>query len=193
MFFERRCPGCRSVAAGVCARCRASLRPAPAHLSIDGLDALVAWCRYEGAGREAVLALKHRGRRDLCRWLADDLAALAPPVEVVTWVPASPGGRRERGYDQGAVLARGVARRLGRPALPLLRRPRRSTSQRGRSKQQRWEGVTFQGRRQVSGRVLLVDDVVTTGSSLSHAAVTLRQAGASGVTGLVVAVADRDR
>ncbi|MBW3616226.1 MAG: hypothetical protein KY446_00535, partial [Proteobacteria bacterium] len=113
--------------------------------------------------------------------------------EVVTWVPASPRGRRERGYDQGALLARGVARRLGRPALPLLRRPRRSTSQRGRSEQQRWDGVTFQGRRQVSGRVLLVDDVVTTGSSLSHAAVTLRRAGASGVIGLVVAVADRDR
>lgn len=193
MFFERRCPGCRSVGAGVCARCRASMRPVAASPPIDGLDAVVAWCRYEDAGREAVLALKHRGRRDLCRWLAAELATFAPPVEVVTWVPASPRGRRERGYDQGALLARGVARRLGRPAVPLLRRPRRSASQRGRSKQQRLEGVTFEARRPVSGRVLLVDDVVTTGSSLSHAATALRRAGASAVTGLVVAAADRDR
>lgn len=191
MFFERRCPSCRTSAPALCDRCVASLVPAPVLTPAPGLEGLAGRCRYEGAGRAAVLALKHGGRRDLARWWARQLVPLVPAeVDVVTWVPASLEGRRDRGYDQAALLARALARDLGRPAVAALVRPRRTGSQRGRSRHERAE-VTFEPRRPVAGRVLVVDDVVTTGASLSGAAGALRRGGAVSVVGLVIAVADR--
>jgi competence protein ComFC len=159
---------------------------------VRGLDSLRAWCRYDGPGRAVVLAVKQHGRRDLARWLAAELAPLAPPVDRVVWVPASSSGRQRRGYDQSALLARGLGRALGVPAGPGLRRDHRTGSQRGRTRAERLEGLAVTARRPVQGRVLLVDDVVTTGASLSAAAAALRRAGAGAVHGLVVAVADRD-
>lgn len=192
MWLERRCPGCGGRAASLCPSCRRAVAPAPAVAPLPGLDEVRAWCRYEGPGRAAVLAVKHRGRRDLVRWLAAELVPLAPPVDRVTWVPASRAGRRRRGYDQGALLGRALGRALGVPASPLLRRPSGARSQRGRSRAERLDGIAFTARRRTGGRVLLVDDVVTTGSSLSHGAAALRRGGAMSVVGLVVAVADRD-
>lgn len=192
MWLERRCPGCGGRAARLCPSCRRTVVPGPLVAPVPGLDEVRAWCRYEGAGRAVVLAVKHRGRRDLVRWLAAELAPLAPPVDRITWVPASGAGRRRRGYDQGALLGRALGRALGVPASPLLRRPAGARSQRGRSRAERLGGVAFTARRRTGGRLLLVDDVVTTGSSLAHGAAALRRAGAASVTGLVVAVADRD-
>lgn len=150
-----------------------------------------------------VLALKHRGRSDLARWMAAQLVAPPPAAggpdpattggrPVVTWVPASRAGRRERGYDQGQLLARAVGRRAGWPVAELLRRPTAARTQRGRSRDERLAGVAFTVRRPVAGPVLVLDDVTTTGASLSQAASALRRAGASEVHGLAVAVADRD-
>lgn len=193
MFFERRCPGCGRTAVGLCPPCRSTLGPPPVPAPVDGVDSLAAWARYDGPARAAVLALKHGGRRDLVPWLASELMAVAPDgVDQVTWVPASVEGRRRRGFDQGALLARALARRLDRPVGPLLQRPRRSRSQRGRSRSERLEVVDLVARGPTAGRVLLVDDVVTTGASLRRAAWALRAAGAAGVSSLVVAVADRD-
>ena len=194
MFFERRCPGCGRTAVSLCPSCRSALAPAPVPAPVEGIDVLRAWSSYHGPARAVVLALKRGGRRDLVRELAGELAALAPPgIDLVTWVPASLEGRRQRGFDQGALLARALARRLERPALPLLTRPRAVRSQRGLSRAERLETVDLQARRAARGHVLVVDDVVTTGASLRRAARALRAAGASGVSGVVVAVADRDR
>lgn len=192
MLFERRCPGCGERAGGLCPPCRAAVAPAPPLAPVAGLSSVQAWCRYDGTGRAAVLALKHGGRRDLARWLGHQLAPLAPDAAVVTWVPASQAGRRDRGYDQGRLLATALGRRLGRPVVPLLRRPPRTGSQRGRGRVERLAGITFTSRRAVAGPVLLVDDVATTGASLAHAAAALLRAGAASVHGLVVATAGQD-
>lgn len=236
MLFERRCPGCGLRASALCVPCQHAVALAPPLDPLPGLDTLQAWCCYQGVGRSAVLALKHRGRSDLARWLGGQLApltgsplatslppgpslaggsaagpatwppgwpmggggtgsdpsALGPARPVVTWVPASVAGRRQRGYDQGRLLARSVSRCTGWPLVDLLRRPGRAGTQRGRGRDERLVGVTFTVRRPVSGPVLLVDDVTTTGASLSQAAEALRWAGATSVHGLAVAVADRD-
>jgi competence protein ComFC len=192
VLLERRCPGCGERSVGLCRPCAAGTVPAPPLPPVAGLDSLQAWTRYEGSGRAVVLALKHGGRRDLARWLGAELAALAPAADLVTWVPASGPGRRARGYDQGQLLARSVGRRLGRPVVGLLRRPRAVGSQQGRGRDERLAGIRFTGRRAAIARVLLVDDVATTGASLSLAARALRCAGASAVHGLVVATAGRD-
>jgi len=152
---------------------------------------------YEGTGREIVARLKYRNARCVVPWLAAEMAKLVEgpgepptgmPVDVVTWAPTTAARRRERGFDQGRVLAIAVARRLGVPCLGLLRRER-GPAQTGRSRRQRLEGPGYKVRagRLVPPRVLIVDDVVTTGATLAAAARQLRDAGAREVAALVAA------
>jgi len=159
-----------------------------------GLDRLVALHRYDGVVRALVLAAKNGGRRQLLHRLGVDLAALAlglGPVDVVTWVPASRHRARQRSYDQGRLLARGVASAIGLPARRLLiRRP--GPARIGAGRLDRLGGPDLRCPLRCSGTVLLIDDVVTTGASLASAAAALRLAGAERVIGLVVAVAGED-
>ncbi len=164
---------------------------------------------YDSVVRGLVLAAKNGGRRDLlAQWgreLAErsqaaevpaggDRAALTDPadlggVDVVTWVPASRQGARARGYDQGRVLARAVARGLGVPARRLLvRRP--GPKRMGADRARRLAGPDLRCPVASPLRVVVVDDVLTTGASLAAAGWALRAAGAERITGLVVAAVD---
>jgi predicted amidophosphoribosyltransferase len=181
VFLERRCPGCGRDSRFVCESCWQQLRPAAGR----------SLFQYDDLGRSIVLAAKNSGRRDLWRPLGRALAAeVVEPVDLVTWVPASRTHRQERGYDQGRLLARSVARRLGVPHRRLLRRADRR-SQTGQSRDQRLVGpsLTVTGR-PPPGRVLLVDDVRTTGASLRAGVVALRSAGFTAVTVMTVAAVD---
>jgi predicted amidophosphoribosyltransferase len=154
-----------------------------------GVDACLALLAYEGVGRELVARLKYRNRRASLPGLAAAAASLvADPgaVTAVTWVPTTPDRRRARGFDQSELLARAVGRRLRRPCRRLLRRGL-GPHQTGRPAAARWTGVSFSPRRPVAGRVLLVDDVVTSGATCAAAAQALRRAGASSVIVLAIA------
>src|SRR4051794_36349212 len=100
---------------------------------------------YEGVGRALVVGLKRRPRRAALAVLAPALATLvpAPLVDVVTWAPTSGARRRQRGYDQAELLARGVARALGVPCRRLLRRTDRAGPQEGRTRAERLAGPAF--------------------------------------------------
>lgn len=158
----------------------------------SGLTSCVAVLRYEGAGRDLVTALKYRNHRAALDRLARAGAArVVGAVDVVTWPPTSAARRRRRGYDQAELAARAVAGHLGRPARPLLRREG-GPPQTGRSAADRRDGPRFTARRgaaaRVAGaRVLLVDDVVTTGATLRAAARVLAELGADEVHGLALA------
>ena len=202
MLLARHCPVCRQPARSICGPCLAALprwRPAGpwagarvADLGLDGFSALFA---YEPPVARVVLAAKNGGRHDLLtlfgRWLAPLALTLEPtPIlcvhgltgetvdarsrpDVVTWVPASRLQARRRGYDQGRELAVAVARPLGTRALPLLARAGRE-AQAHRTRADRLAGPTLRGRARCPPRVLLVDDVATTGASLARAAHVLR-------------------
>jgi predicted amidophosphoribosyltransferase len=157
-------------------------------VAVPGLDGVWALLAYAGPARALVRGLKYRNRRAALGRLADALGARLADVgpEVVTWVPAVPAHRRERGYDPGELLARRVARVLRVPARRLLVR-RGDRPQTGQGRAARLAGPDLAVRRRVPARVLVVDDVVTTGGSLAAAARALREAGADRVHAAVLA------
>lgn len=182
MLLPTTCPCCGARGAAPCPACRAALRPPPPAVPPAGLDGWVALLAYEGVGRELVARLKYRNARSTLQWLADGLAALVDPTgfDVVTWAPTTLARRRERGFDQAELLARAVARRLGRPCRPLVRRGP-GPAQTGRRADERRLGIDVRCLRAPPPNVLVVDDVATTGATLTTVASALRGSGTVGV------------
>ena len=189
MLLPVRCPGCGALGGAPCAGCASTLRPAPSLRVPPGVDSCLAVLAYEGVARHLVAKLKYRNHRDALGGLAAAMAALVlvpAAVDVVTWAPTTAARRRARGFDHAELLARAVAHRLHRPCHPLLvRHP--GPPQTGRSRGERRAGPVLSPRGRCPPSVLLVDDVVTTGATVSAAARALRSAGAARVS--VVAAA----
>ena len=204
--FPALCAGCGSPAEGLCLRCSREAQ-APRFLAPpQGIDWITAPFVYEGALREVVARLKYRDRRVALGWLADALADCVlvtlrerPECAVpwaVTWPPTTRAHRADRGFDQAELLARAVAARLGIPAFPMLdRSPGSEHSQTGRTRAERRSAFPsfvvrpFLGPKQAldDRSVLVVDDVVTSGSTLQSAAQTLRAFGFTSVSAAVIA------
>jgi ComF family protein len=208
VVFPRRCAGCRDGDWPFCPSCAArlvALAPPwcercgrPTERAVEGCADCppdpVSMARapflFEGPARAAVLKLKFAGWRAVADALAAAMAACEPlPVDVVTWVPLARRREAERGYDQARALARPLAHRIGAPAVPLLRRTRTTTPQAKRAAVERRAALAgaFRSIRPAPGRVLLVDDVLTTGATAASCAAALRDAGAREVVLLTAA------
>jgi ComF family protein len=148
---------------------------------------------YSGTLRALVLLFKSRGRDDLAAPLADFLVAAhrragwETPTTVVP-VPMTWGRRLRRGYNQAELVARELARKLHVPCARALRRRGRGTQVGGtRSERLRLSAAAFPARNSVAGRVMLVDDVLTTGATAAACARSLRRVGAEEVYVLTIA------
>jgi ComF family protein len=154
---------------------------------------------YDGALVRAVILLKYEQLAPLGRWFAERLAEAAArngeylAADVVVPVPLHRERLRQRGYNQAELIARPLARRLGLPCRSvLLVRTRPRPDKLHLTFEERWSSVrgAFAARpgSQVDNRrVLLVDDVMTTGATLDACARALRDAGAKSVVCLTVA------
>ncbi len=175
---------------GRCGLCRAGL---------NQFDSAYAYSSYDGAMRELIHLFKYDRVRPLATVLGGFLNAALPGEErfdMLVPMPLHWVRRWWRGFNQSYLLARDLARRTGIPVANALRRRRSTASQASLSRAARRRNVrgAFELRRgaDVRGlRVLLLDDVLTTGATANACAAVLKRAGASCVAVLTLARADR--
>ncbi|HYM09842.1 MAG TPA: ComF family protein [Bryobacterales bacterium] len=175
---------------GRCHLCRTGAR---------GFDAAYCFGAYEGTLRELIHLFKYGRMKPLARPLAERLASTLPRdqrFDVVTPMPLHWRRQWQRGFNQAELLARQIARRSGIPVVKSVRRTRWTETQTGLSNRQRRENVAGAFRVTKAGiirgrRVLLVDDVMTTGATAGACALALKRAGAKSVALLALARVDR--
>lgn len=217
LVFPPRCGGCGGGGVLLCEDCIASMqqslglrclrcwRPGSAHCadclhSPPPFDGLRSAFVYTGTARTLVHALKYRGLNAL----AEPMAALLAEVvwreglaaDVLVPVPLSGLRRRTRGFNQAESLAKALGRELDLPVKPkVLARPRHAPPQArsadASARQRNVAGAFVVRDAEIAGaRVLLVDDVTTTGATIAACAAALRAAGVESVSGLAFARED---
>ena len=197
LLYPPKCPFCGKVgqARGICPACHKALPWTEGEQGLKTLPggavcAAPLW--YEDLVREGILRFKFQGASAAAEPLGELIAQCAAErfsgeFDVVTWVPVSRRRLRKRGYDQSRLLAEGACRVWGVKPEQLLRKIQDNPAQSGLSEAtarranvlgvyEPVEPDKIQGR-----RVLLVDDVCTTGATLAECARTLRSAGAARV------------
>ena len=204
MLFPPKCAFCGRVTEltenGVCPECMKNLPwSSPRDRKADFVRSVTAPLYYEGTVREALLRYKFhftpaRGRV-FGRLIGQELRRREhTDFDVLTWVPLSEKRKRRRGYDQARILAEAAAEELGVTATPLLKKVRNAPPQSGiRTPEARRANVSgcyivpdpslAEGK-----RVLIVDDIITTGATVSECARMLMLAGAAEVRAASAAV-----
>ena len=193
-----RCPACGGAVLegnGFCAACEPLLEPAAACDRPPAPAAAVFV--YGGPLADAISRLKYHRQADaappLGALLAQAASVYAGRIDRVLPMPLHPARLRERGFNQAALLARPVARALGVPLdTSSLRRVRPTADQAGLRRSHRADnvrGAFVAAPRPQAPRVLLIDDVQTTGATLSEAARVLLTAGYGEVLTLALAAA----
>jgi predicted amidophosphoribosyltransferase len=174
-----RCARCGAPTAWPVARCREC---AGRRLSFASARAAVT---YEGPARPLVAGWKERGLRPLAREFAGLVAEIVPcpPVDSLSFVPGDPDRSLKRGQNAAEALARELAVHWDLPVVALLVRREPARPQRGLSRDERRRNVrgSFAMVASPPKRAALVDDVYTTGATVSAAATELRRAGARSV------------
>lgn len=201
LLFPPKCPLCGRVqdVSGVCPKCEAAIKRTGEDSGVwEPVPGLVCaaplW--YEGVVREGLLRFKFRGAAsaaeffggEMCQWAAERFSG---EFDMVTWAPVSRKRLRQRGYDQARLLAESACRAWGVRPVRLLKKVRNNPAQSGlEDAAARRENVkdVYKAVGDPAGRrVLLVDDICTTGSTLEACAGVLKAAGAARVLCLTAA------
>ena len=198
MLFPRRCPFCGTVVGKklLCDRCRKKLvQQEPAMITLSGAQC-AAPMFYEDAVRRAILRFKFKRRMGSLPCFGLLLAQCAAQefsgqFDTVTWVPVSKKRLRQRGYDQAQLLARSMCRYWQTKPERLLCKtvdtPPQSGLKRAEERRANVLGVYETAQSVYGKRILLVDDILTTGATLRECVRVLNEAGAADVLCLTLA------
>lgn len=213
-FTPDECVGCRAEGVIICVDCRSKLyypdrcvvckRPAIMGVTCascqgnSSLASISVATEYSGIGKDLVSTMKYRPSTSTARVVgqisADRLPYIPVDETVVAHIPTTGSRIRERGFDQARIMAKAVANQKKIPYIPLLRRITKS-HQVGSGRKERLahmkDAFLAKNTRYIQNKtVILVDDVLTTGSTMESAAKSLKKAGAKRVVGLVFARAE---
>lgn len=194
LLYPPRCMFCRKLIAakedGVCRDCRTRIPRVPSgdlRRDIKHISFCVSPWYYEGDVRQALLRYKFRGvtayGRIFAGFMAKSIDEIHFSCDIITWVPLSRRRLRARGYDQARILAEELAGKLGVPCVKLLEKQvdtkPQSSLERAEQRRENARGAyRCPDRTAIAGKsILLVDDIVTTGSTLSECARVLKEAG----------------
>ena len=208
LLYPPRCMVCdRLIVRAQAPVCQACLDTLPeydgADVPVEFAERCVATFFYRDALRESILRFKFGGRdfyADMFgRWMAVTVRdKLQGQFDCITWAPVSRKRLRERGYDQAELLCRALAKELGLRPVRLLEKVRHTRRQSG-IHDEAIRRANASGAYQVCDqakvlgqRVLLVDDIVTTGATLAECCRVLRTAGAQTVVCAALAAAKRE-
>lgn len=203
LLWPRRCVRCGAAGADLCAGCRGSLTRSPAVRSVGGLTVISAATMDDEALSRIIWNCKYRNlphlAEPLAAWLADSVGTL-PELRrhirrdsLLVPVPLHRYRLAERGYNQAELLAAALSRIMAMPTDPgAMERVHNTASQVQRATRSErlanMRGAFAARPGAVAGRdTIVVDDVSTTGATLTACAAALRAAGARSVVGLVIA------
>ena len=205
LLFPPKCVLCRNLLGenetDLCPDCRENQPEFPSHkIKLSFLAQWTGVWYYKENVRQSILRYKFYGRRSYApaygRLLAGKILAEGwQDADILTWVPISSRRRRSRGYDQSELLARAVAEELGMTAAALLKKARHTKPQStmGNAAHRRANALGAYRMTDPAAvkdkRILLVDDIVTTGATASECAKTLLAAGAREIKLATLAVA----
>lgn len=205
-FYPPRCVLCEKLLDGqenaVCPECLTVAQVfyhEPWHIPF--VKSWIALWQYSGHVRDALVRYKFWHRRNyapvFAHHLAQKLCQGKASYDVITWVPISFLRKVERGYDQVELIANALGREVGQAPVRLLRKRKHNKRQSGirglenrkRNVQGAYRAVNLQ---QIKGKkILLLEDIVTTGATVSECARMLKEAGAKEVHVACIAVANR--
>ena len=206
LLYPRKCPFCGRLIDEDKRLCRNCERKLPFITDrpprrFGELDECYSALEYRDAVRESIHRYKFQGAAAYAEIYGAFLVKCIDEnhifCDIITWVPLSRARLRKRGYDQAELLAEYVAAQRGLELMPLLRKKRHNRAQSSLSGEAARKAnvkdvyilhsdISLEGK-----RILIVDDVVTTGATMSECAGVLKKAGAAAVTGLTVASAGK--
>ena len=195
ILIEKTCPICgKSVKNyGLCEDCLDLIKKNPNYYyDIDGLDDLLVSSTYSGIMRKLIIDFKFKGKLSygeiISEIMIEKLLQNNLEEEVITFVPMYKSRERERGYNQSKILAENIAKKLDLKCIDVFSKIKDTKFQVGLKKNQREINLKDAFKvTKVPEKIIIVDDVITTGTTISELVKIAKKSGIKKVTALIAA------
>ncbi|MFR2891701.1 ComF family protein [Peptoniphilus grossensis] len=194
-LMENNCPLCGKIVKNyaLCPACYELVNKNPTfYYDIEGLDDLIVSSTYAGIMRRLIIDFKFKGKLSygeiISEIMIEKLLERNLSEEVLTFVPMHPRRERERGYNQSKILAETIAKKLDLKCQEVFEKVKDTKFQVGLKKDQRQENLknAFEVIK-IPEEIIIVDDVITTGTTISELVKVAKASGIKKVTALIAA------
>ncbi|CAG7587209.1 hypothetical protein PEPTYR26121_00503 [Peptoniphilus tyrrelliae] len=194
-LMENNCPICGKIVKnyGLCWDCSDLVNKNPTfYYDIDGLDNLIVASTYSGIMRRLIIDFKFKGKlaygEIISEIMIEKLLEKNLSEEVLTYVPMYKSRERKRGYNQSKILAENIAKKLDLRCVDVFEKVKDTKFQVGLKKDQREENLKNAfAVKNIPEEIIIVDDVITTGTTISELVKVAKKSGIKKVTALIAA------
>ena len=194
-LMENNCPICEKIVKnyGLCPSCYELVNKNPTfYYDIEGLDDLLVASTYAGIMRRLIIDFKFKGKLSygeiISEIMIEKLLERNLSEVVLTFVPMHPRRERERGYNQSKILAETIGKKLDLKCQEVFEKVKDTKFQVGLKKDQRQENLKNAfAVKKAPEEIIIVDDVITTGTTISELVKVAKASGIKKVTALIAA------